>query len=144
VGGVITMVRRLVQARPVGDNGVLARGGYMELAYDPACPYEVRLAETGPGASEIVFARDLLLAALDGTPAGEGRVRARLRRFRSARHSMLDLVVPGADGGLLEFAICDDSVADFVRDTTDLVPAGDEWRYTEIPDTADALLGEAA
>jgi hypothetical protein len=140
----ITMVRRTVQARPVDENGTLARGGYMELSYDPACPYEVRLAETGPDAGEVVFARDLLLDALEGTPAGEGRVRARLRRFRAARHSMLQIVLPAADGGLLEFAICDAAVADFVRDTTDLVPQGEEWRYTEVPDTPAAILGEAA
>jgi hypothetical protein len=141
---VITMVRRTVQARPVDEKGTLARGGYMELSYDPACPYQVRLTEAGPDAGEVVFARDLLLEALDGTPAGEGRVRAKLRRFRGARHSMLELVVPAADGGLLEFAIRDDAVADFVRDTTDLVPPGEEWRYTEVPDTPAAILREAA
>jgi hypothetical protein len=128
----------------VGENGALARGGYMELSYDPTCPYEVRLAETGPDASEIMFARDLLLDALDGTPAGEGQVRARLRRFRGARHSMLELVVPGADGGQLKFAICDEAAADFVRDTTDLVPQGDEWQYADIPDTVASIYGEAA
>lgn len=140
----ITMVRRTVQARPVDENGTLARGGYMELCYDPGCPYEVRLAETGPDAGEVVFGRDLLLEALDGTPAGEGRVRARLRRYRGARRAMLDLMVPAADGGFLEFAIRDDAVAEFVRDTTDLVPPGEEWRYVGVDDTLAAILGEAA
>ena len=37
-GRMITMVRRTVQARPVDENGTLARGGYMELCYDPGCP----------------------------------------------------------------------------------------------------------
>jgi hypothetical protein len=139
------MVRRTVQARPVGEHGTLARGGYMDLCYDPARPYEVRLAEAGPDdGGEAVFARDLLLAALDGTPAGEGQVRARLRRFRGARHSMLELIVPAADGGLLPFAICDGAVADFLRDTTDLVPAGDEWRYADTPDTVPAEWEQAA
>jgi hypothetical protein len=140
----ITMVRRTVQARPADENGTLARGGYMELSYDPACPYEVRLAETGSDAGEVVFARDLLLDALDGNPAGEGRVRARLRRFRGARHSMLELAVPAADGGDLIFAICDDAVAEFVRDTTDLVPAGDEWRHVDVDAAVAGLLGQAA
>ena len=140
----ITMVRRPVQARPVSDNGTLARGGYMELCYDPARPYEVRLAEAGPDSGQVVFARDLLLQALDGTPAGEGRVRARLRRFRGARHAMLELVVPAADGGLLRFAICDYAVAGFARDTTDLVPAGDESQHLEIPATVPASWEEAA
>ena len=142
----ITMVRRTVQARPVGENGTLARGGYMELTYDPAFPYEVRLAETGGEAGEVVFARDLLRDALEGTPAGEGLVQARLRTFRGVRHSMLQLVVPGADNAPLVFAFRDASVAEFVRDTTDLVPPGQEWRFLEdeVDDDLALFLGEAA
>ena len=140
------MITRTVQARPVGPNDRLARGGFMELSWDPVCPCEVRLAGIGPDADdEVVFDRDLLIAALDGTPAGEGQVRARLRRFRDARRTMLQLTVPAADSGLLEFAICDDAVAGFVRDTTDLVPPGQEHLYMEIPDSElSAILGEAA
>ena len=41
----------------------------------------------------------------------------------------------------LEFAIRDDAVADFVRDTTDLVPPGEEWRYVGVDDTLTAILG---
>jgi hypothetical protein len=142
----ITMVRRTVQARPVDEFGTLARGGYMELSFDPERPCEVRLAETGDDAGEIVFARELLLEALAGSPAGEGDVRARLRRFRGARHSMLELAVHVADDAPLVFAICDGSVAEFVRDTTDLVPPGQEWEYLEtaVDEGLSAILGEAA
>jgi hypothetical protein len=115
----------------------------MELTYAPECPYEVKLAETGPGAGEVVFARDLLLDALGGTPAGEGHVRARLRHFPGVRHALLALTVPGADG-LLEFALCDTTVAGFLRDTTDLVPPGEEWRFVEVGDTVAECLGDAA
>jgi hypothetical protein len=139
----ITMVRHRVRARPVSEQGRLAYGGYMELSYDPASPYEVKLAETGPDAGEVVFARDLLIAALNGDPAGEGEVRARLRYLRGARHTLLVLTVPGADGPL-EFGLCDTAVVRFVRDTTALVPAGDEWRYVQVGDTVAEFLGQAA
>jgi hypothetical protein len=139
----IAMVRHRIQARPVSEWGTLARGGYMDLCFDPACPYEVKLIETGPDAGEVGFARDLLIAALNGDPAGEGQVRARLRYLRGARHSLLALTVPGADGPL-EFGLCDTAVAGFLRETVDLVPLGEEWRYVEVGDTVAEFLGQAA
>jgi Streptomyces sporulation and cell division protein, SsgA len=139
----ITLVRQRLRARPVSEQGRLSYGGYMELSYDLGSPYAVTLAETGPDTGEVVFARDLLITALNGDPAGEGLVRARLRRFRGARRAQLALTVPGADGPL-EFALCEAAVAAFVAGTTDLVPQGEEWRYLEVADTVDGFLGQAA
>jgi hypothetical protein len=139
----ITMVRRTVQARPADERGTLARGGYMELSYDPGCPFEVRLAELGPDAGEVVFARDLLIMALNGDPAGEGDVRARLRMFRGTTRAMLALTVPGTDGPA-EFGLCATAVAGFLRDSLDLVPAGQESQYVEVADTVPVSWDQAA
>jgi len=140
--GAGAIVRARVQARPVSE-GRLARGGYMELSYDPRQPYEVKLSETGPEAGEVVFARDILLEALAGQPSGEDLVRARLQHFRGAPHALLSLTVPGADGPL-EFGLCDTAVARFLRDTVDLVPAGQEWRHVDFGGAIAEILGDAA
>jgi len=140
--GASALVRVRVRARPV-SNGRLARGGFMELSYDPRSPYEVKLAETGPEAGEVVFARELLLQALAGQPAGEDLVRARLQQFDGAPHALLSLTVPGADGPL-EFGLCDTTVARFLRDTVALVPPGEEWRHVDFTDTIAEILRDAA
>jgi len=137
------LVRTRLRARPVAEDGRLAYGGYMELLYDPSEPYEVRLAGLGPYATEVVFARDLLASALAGDPAGEGDVRARLAHLPGARHSLLLLSIGGPDGGQ-EVALTDAKVAVFLRDTTDLVPRGEEWRYLDLDAGIDDLLQGAA
>ena len=137
-------VRCRLQARPVCD-GRLGCVGYMELSYDPASPWEVRLSE-GPagGGEQVVFARELLVQALDGSPAGEGAVRARLRHLPGARHAMLSLQVEAGDGPPLEFGLSDDAVATFVARTLRQVPLGEEWQHVDLDAEASALLGEAA
>lgn len=138
------LVRVRLRARPVGEDGRLAYGGYVELLWHPSEPYEVRLAGSGPCATEIVFARDLLVSALAGCPSGEaGAVRARLAHLPGARHSLLLLSTAGADGPL-EVALTEAKVAVFVEDTTDLVPCGEEWRYLDLDAGLDGLLGRAA
>lgn len=137
------MVRHRVRARPVSERGGLAYGGYMELSYDPACPYEIKLAETGPDAGEVVFARDLLIAVLDGNPAGEGAVRVRLRHLRGARHCLLVLSVDAPEGPL-QFALCAATVARFVASTVDLVPPDEESRYLNLDASLASLLEDAS
>jgi hypothetical protein len=138
------LVQWRVRARPVSEQGHLAYGGYMALSYDPSRPWEVRLSEVEPGGSHLVFARDLLAQALDGTPAGEGSVRARLRFLRPARHALLCLAVDAADGPPLEFGLCAETAAGFLQETLALVPAGDEWRHVDIDAAVEQLLGESA
>ena len=133
------LIRTRLRARPVDDDGRLAYGGYMELQYDPSEPYEVRLTGLGPYAAEVVFARDLLAAALGGDPAGQGDVRARLTQQSGARHSLLLLATSGPDGPH-EIALTGPKVAEFLRDTTDLVPRGEEWRYLDLDAGLDDLL----
>jgi Streptomyces sporulation and cell division protein, SsgA len=137
------MIRTRLRARPVGEDGRLAYGGYMVLQYDPAEPYEVRLAGLGPYAAEVVFARELLEAALAGEPAGEGHVRAQLKLLPGARHALLLLSI-GSPDDRQEIALTDAKVAAFLRDTTHLVPRGEEWRRLDLDAGIDALLREAA
>jgi len=134
------LVRQRVRVRPVGERGSLAYGGYMCLVYDSAQPYEVRLEDTG-GHGELVFARDLLATALDGRQAGEGDVQVRLRRFRSVRHCQL-VITADSEEGPQEWALGDDAAAEFLQDTLDLVPEGEEWRYLDLDTVvADLLQG---
>jgi Streptomyces sporulation and cell division protein, SsgA len=137
------LARHRVRARPVGERGSLAYGGYMYLVYDVTRPFEVCLAGSGDGDGELFFGRDLLMAALDGHPSGEGDVRARLQHFRAARHSQLVLAVTG-DEGSREWAIGDDAASDFLRATTDLVPLGEEGRYLDLDAVVAALLEDAS
>ncbi len=109
----------------------------MHLLYHPAAPYEVRLAELGPDPQELVFARDLLASALRGQAAGEGAVRVRLEFLSAARNAVLLLTV-GDPAERLEFALKPATVAAFMRQTYDLVPAGEEHRHVDV----DAVLGE--
>jgi hypothetical protein len=139
-------IAQRLQARPVFANGRLGSDrSYMHLSYDAARPWEVRLTEgpAGDGPS-VVFARELLLQALDGTPAGEGTVRARLRHLPGVRHALLSLLVEDGDGQPLEFGLCDSTVAAFMRRTLAAVPLGDEWRYFDLDAEAAGLLQEAA
>lgn len=138
-----SLVRYKVRARPASPEGRLAYGGYMELSWDPSRPWEVRLAEAGPDGGEVVFARDLMLQAMSGEPAGEGVVRLRLRHYTGSTRAHLGLVV-ATDEGPLEFALCDTTAAEFLNATTDLVPAGDEDQYADVDAGLAELLGEAA
>lgn len=137
------LARHRVRARPVGERGSLAYGGYMYLVYDVTRPFEVRLVGTGGGDDELIFARDLLTAALDGNPSGEGDVRAKLRHFRCARHCQLVLTVIEGEGSQ-EWALSDDAVAEFIQATIDLVPLGEEDRYLDLDAMVAGLLGSAS
>ena len=136
------LVRSRLRARPVAD-GVAAYGGYMELLYDPAAPFEVRLAGGGPYASLVIFARDLLVQALAGEPAGEGAVRVRLCHLPGVRHCALVVTVDGPDGPA-SVALTDSTVAEFLRATTTLVPLGQEDRFLSFDTELTELLGGAA
>lgn len=118
-------VRCRLRARPVGADLQLAYGGYVYLEYSSDAPYEVRLVQSGPYRGVVTFARDLLLAALEGRPNGAGDVRARLAYVPAARHTMLLVAIDGQDGGW-EIALIDAAVAAFLEDTEDLVPVGEE------------------
>lgn len=135
-------VQQRIQVRPVSEHGRMSRGGYMELRWTRQCPSVIRLAETGPDDDgEAEFSRDLLLRALNGEPSAEGEVRARLRHLPGAAHTVLSLTVPGQDGPT-ELAVRPESASAFVRETTDLVPPGEEWRF--IDDDIAALFSEAS
>jgi Streptomyces sporulation and cell division protein, SsgA len=137
------LIRARLRARPVGEDGRLAYGGYMELLWDPAAPYEVRLAGLGPCAAEVVFARDLLVAAVAGQPAGRGAVRVRLAHLTGVRQSLLLLSVLAVDGPQ-QLALSSARVAAFLKDTTDLVPRREEWRYLDVDAGIAELLRGAA
>lgn len=137
------LVRATVRTRPVGEGGRLAYGGYMELVWDPGEPYEVRLAEFGPYAKEVSFARELLASALAGHPAGKGDVHARVGYLPGVRDSLLLLSITRQDG-LQQLALTGAKVARFVRDTIDLIPQGEEWRYLNLDEEIDDLLRGAA
>jgi len=136
-------VRCRLQARPVRD-GRLGCVGYKELSYDPSSPWEVRLSDGPADGGQVVFARDLLVQAFDGTPAGEGRVKARLRHLRGTQHALLSLLVEADDGPPLEYALSEHAVAGFLWKTLDLVPPGEERLRVDLDAAAAALLEEAA
>src|SRR5205823_9457580 len=104
----------------MADEGgrVLRMTRVMYLEYDPARPFAVRLAD--PSGSELVFARELLDAALCDGRAGVGDVQLHLT-FQARSHFLL-LWRPGA----CPFALRTESVATFLERTYALVPAGDE------------------
>jgi len=131
-----------VRVRPVSA-GRLAYGACMHLLYHPAVPYEVRLGEVGPDQQQLVFARDLLASALHGQSAGEGQVRVRLEFLSSARNAVLLLTV-GDPAEPLEFALKPATVADFLRQTYDLVPAGEEHRHVDVDGALGEILGDVA
>lgn len=134
-------------ARPVGPDGQLAHGSYLELRYAPDQPYEVRIAQLGPYAHELPILRDLLKDALDGKPPSEeeaGRVSARLVYLPRRRRSMVLLAV-GQEGQEDRWvvALSDTAVAEFLKDTRDLVPIGDEPQYLGVDAGLDEILGAA-
>jgi len=141
------LVRHRLLARPVGPDGQLAHGSYIELRYAPDQPYEVRIAQLGPYAQELPISRDLLNDALDGHPPSPdevAQVTARLAYVPAKRRSMVLLAV-GQEGqeDRWEVAMTDTAVAEFVRDTRDLVPFGDEERYVGFDDGIRDILDAA-
>lgn len=137
------LVVRGVLARPA-EGDCLGCGGLMRLVYDAAEPYAVRLEETGPNPGKPVrFARELLAAALDGGQGGNGDVRFRLRRMRGARHCQLVITVEKY-GEVRDFALREETVADFLRETNERVPPGTESRYMDLDQLVENLRGGAA
>lgn len=134
-------VRRRIRARPVDGQGRLSRGRYVRLEYDPAEPFEVRLSETRAGGGYAAFSRDILLQAMGGTPAGQGRVRARLCYLGDCPDALLVLAVD-AGSGPREFALGGRTAAAFLRASAALVPPGSE--RVDVPDTVRGLLGPPA
>jgi hypothetical protein len=133
-----TPIRTRTRARPVGEDGQLAYGGYWYLEYRQGDPYEVRLIQPGRYPVELVFARDILRSALQGDPAGHGVVRARLAYVDFVGHSMVLITVdvPEYQGVL---ALDDRAVAVFLRGTENLVSFGGESEF--LPDLDDQFAG---
>jgi Streptomyces sporulation and cell division protein, SsgA len=132
-----TLVRSRVQVRMADEGGrVLRMSRVMYLEYDPARPFAVRLAD--PGGSELVFARDLLDAALSDGRAGEGDVRLHLT-FQARSHFLL-LWRPGA----CPFGLKTESVATFLERTYAQVPVGRERGDPDLELEVQMLLGWAA
>ena len=139
------VIRQRLLARPVGPDGQLAHGSFIELLYAPDQPYEVRIAQLGPYAREVPIARDLLKNALDGKPPAPeevGEVTARLAYVPRKRRSMVLLAV-GQHDERWEVALSDTAVAAFVHDTRDLVPIGEESEYLDLDDDILAILDAA-
>jgi hypothetical protein len=140
---ICAMVSARLLARPVADGRVLTAGAsYVELLYDPAAPFEVCLAELGPAAKELVFDRDLLALALHGEPAGVGDVRTRLvSDLLGARRSffLLEVTQPGEPP--LTWALKPDRVSEYLFQTYDLVPAGQEANFLDVDGTLHEILG---
>lgn len=141
------VIRHRLLARPVGPDGQLAHGSYIELLYAPDQPYEVRIAELGPYAQEVPIPRDLLKDALDGKPPSRdevAEVTARLAYLPRRRRSMVLLAV-GQQGreDRWEVALSDTAVAAFVYDTGDVVPIGQEAEYFDLDGDIKAFLDAA-
>jgi Streptomyces sporulation and cell division protein, SsgA len=139
-------IRQRLLARPVGPDGQLAHGSYIELLYAPDVPYEVRIAQLGPYAYEVAIARDLLKNVLDGKPPAPdevGEVTARLAYLPRKRRSMVLLAVGQHEDERWVVALSDTAVAAFVHDTRDLVPIGEESEYLDLDDDIRAILDAA-
>ena len=132
-----TSVRSRVQVRMADECGrVLRMARVMHLEYESARPFAVRLAD--PSGSELVFARELLDAALREGQAGVGDVRLHLT-FQARSHFLL-LWRPGA----CPFGLRTESVATFLERTYALVPAGHENGDPDLELELHMLLGWAA
>ena len=123
------------------DRGrVLPAQAYVELRWSAAAPLEVRLSGCGQVTGEEVFARDLLASALESGGDGVGRVRFQLAV--PAPHWVPKLLVtfdPG-DPGARVYAVKPDPVQRFLRQTFDLIPAGEELDSLPSGDLIAALL----
>ena len=136
-------VARLVRVHDVDRGRVLPAYAYVELRWSAAAPLEVRLSGCGQVTGDEVFARDLLAAALHDGSAGIGRVRFQLSV--PAPHYVPKLLVtfdPG-DPGSRVYALKPDPVQVFLRQTYDIIPAGEEQDYLPVSDAITALLRAA-
>ena len=144
IGEATLATRVRMRARPVGDDGQLAYGGYWYLEYSQDSPFEVRLVQPGPYPVELTFARDILRSALRGEPDGQGEVRARLQYVQGAQHSMVLITVdlPDYEGVL---ALDDKAAAGALLKTEKLVPFGQESQFLPDLDAGiAAILRDAA
>jgi hypothetical protein len=130
-----TSLQVRIQARGVDDSGrVLRMTCAMWLLYDPALPFEVRLADSA--GSELVFGRELLADALRDGRGGDGAVQLHLT-YQGHSH-LLILTRPDA----CPFAFKTDSVATFLERTFAAVPAGSET--IDVDAELSTLFGQAA
>ena len=132
-----------VRAHDVDRGRVLPAQAYVELRWSAAAPLEVRLSGCGQVTGEEVFARDLLADALGSGGAGVGRVRFQLAV--PAPHYVPKLLVtfdPG-DPGARVYAVKPDPVQQFLQETFDLIPAGQERDCVPSGDLITALLRAA-
>jgi len=116
-----TLLDSRIQVRVVDDLGrVLRAARTMHLVYDPSpsMGYEVRLDD--PAGSELVFARELLQAALRDGRAGDGAVQFHL----AFQQESTWLILTRPEGS--SFAFKPASVAAFLARTYEAVPAGAE------------------
>jgi hypothetical protein len=126
-----TLVSARIQVRMVDESGrVLRLARFMDLLYDPAVPFEVRLAD--PAGSEMVLARGLLETVLrEGRADGDGDIQLYLAFQQQS--PLLLLTRPGA----CPFAFRPASVAAFLARTADLVDLN-------VDHELEVLLGHAA
>jgi Streptomyces sporulation and cell division protein, SsgA len=116
-----TLLDSRIQVRIVDDLGrVLRLARFMHLLYDPSPSkgYEVRLDD--PAGSELLFARELLQAALRDGRAGDGAVQLHL----AFQQESTWLILTRPEGS--SFAFKPASLAAFLDRTFEAVPAGAE------------------
>lgn len=134
---VAAMVQVRVQTRMVGDDGrVLRMARYMDLHYDPDEPYAVRLHDSC-SAGDLVFARELLTAALRNGSAGDGDVQLYLTHQGCSL-----LILKRADAGAL--ALKPQALEAFLARSFALVPSGQETAHLDLDAAIGRLLGKAA
>ena len=132
-----------VRAHDVDRGRVLPAQAYVELRWSAAAPLEVRLSGCGQVTGEEMFARDLLAAALDSGGAGIGRVQFRLAVPAPRYVPKLLVTFDPGDPGARVYAVKPDPVQQFLRQTFDLIPAGQERDCVPSGDLIAALLRAA-
>ena len=132
-----------VRAHDVDRGRVLPAQAYVELRWSAAAPLEVRLSGCGQVTGEEVFARDLLAAALDCGGAGVGRVRFHIGVPAPRYVPKLLVTFDPGDPGARVYAVKPDPVQQFLRETFDLIPAGQERDCVSSGDLIAALLRAA-
>lgn len=137
------LVAATVRAHDMDRGRVLPAHAYVELQWRPEEPLEVRLSGCGQVTGEEVFARDLLAAALQSGAAGVGRVRFQLALPAPRYMPKLLVTFDPDDPGACVYALKPESVQRFLRQTFDLVPAGQEQEYLPPCDTIADLLRAA-
>ena len=123
VGAIVTAT---VRAHYVYSGHVLPAHAYLELAWDPALPLEVRLSGRGQVSGTAVFARDLLRGVLACGAAEPEGAAIGFRLGLPAPRYVPKLLVSLGQPGESAYAIRPDPVARFLRDTYDLIPEGQE------------------